>query len=67
HSTAGYALEVARQAGARRLVLFHHDPGHDDAWIDASTSRTREQCTSFSDGSIEVLAASEGMRLRSGG
>ncbi len=67
HSTAGYALEVARQSGAKRLVLFHHDPSHDDEWIDASRSRTSEQGGKSPGGAIEVLAASEGMRLRSGG
>ncbi len=67
HSTARYALEVARQAGAKRLVLFHHDPSHDDEWIDESRSRTNEQGARSPGGAIEVLAASEGMRLRSGG
>jgi len=35
HSTVGYAAHVAREAGARRLALFHHDPTHDDAALDA--------------------------------
>jgi phosphoribosyl 1,2-cyclic phosphodiesterase len=34
HSTPEMACEVARQAGARRLVLFHHEPRHDDAQIE---------------------------------
>jgi phosphoribosyl 1,2-cyclic phosphodiesterase len=33
HSTLEMACEVARQAGAHRLVLFHHEPRHDDAQI----------------------------------
>lgn len=61
HSTAAYALEVARQAGVKRLVLFHHDPTHDDRWIDASLEDTRR-----SGGSIEVITACEGLRLSSG-
>jgi phosphoribosyl 1,2-cyclic phosphodiesterase len=28
------ATNIARAAGAKRLALFHHDPGHDDAMID---------------------------------
>lgn len=30
HSTVGYAVRVAAECGARRLLLFHHDPLHDD-------------------------------------
>jgi phosphoribosyl 1,2-cyclic phosphodiesterase len=34
HSTVAYAVEVAKQAGARQLALFHHDPTHDDEMLD---------------------------------
>ena len=30
HCTVDYAVQVAVEAGARRLALFHHDPEHDD-------------------------------------
>jgi len=30
HSTWLHATALARQAGAKQLVLFHHDPSHDD-------------------------------------
>ncbi len=35
HSTLAHAARFAAAANARRLVPFHHDPGHDDALIDA--------------------------------
>lgn len=35
HSTPQMACEVARLAGARRLLLFHHDPRYSDEQIDA--------------------------------
>ncbi len=35
HSTVAYAVEVARQSGARCLALFHHDPTHDDDQLDS--------------------------------
>lgn len=30
HSTVTMACEAARQAGVKRLLLYHHDPSHDD-------------------------------------
>lgn len=35
HSTPTQSLALARAAGARRLVTFHHDPNHDDDRLDA--------------------------------
>ncbi len=34
HSTGHYAAHVVRESGARKLVLFHHDPSHTDEEID---------------------------------
>jgi len=31
HSTWAEATRVARESNVKRLILFHHDPGHDDA------------------------------------
>jgi phosphoribosyl 1,2-cyclic phosphodiesterase len=35
HSCVEYAVGLARAAGARRLLLFHHDPERTDAEVDA--------------------------------
>ena len=35
HSTMAHALGVARSAGSRTVVPFHHDPAHDDDVLDA--------------------------------
>jgi ribonuclease BN (tRNA processing enzyme) len=34
HSTPHMATEVARAAGVKRLLLFHHDPEHDDGALE---------------------------------
>lgn len=34
HSTGTDALAFARLSAVDRLVTFHHDPAHDDAWLD---------------------------------
>ncbi|MDA8379857.1 MAG: MBL fold metallo-hydrolase [Actinomycetota bacterium] len=41
HSTVGYAVHVAREAGARGLALFHHDPAHSDADVDRLLDHAR--------------------------
>ena len=38
HCTVDYAVHVAREAGARSLVLFHHDPLHGDDDMDRIAS-----------------------------
>jgi phosphoribosyl 1,2-cyclic phosphodiesterase len=63
HSTPEYALEVARVVGAKRLVLFHHDPAHSDQWVRAIEKDLGLKAAAFG---IEVLAAYEGLQLSSG-
>jgi ribonuclease BN (tRNA processing enzyme) len=56
HSTVGYAVELGRRAGVRRLLLFHHDPWRTDDEIDANV-----RC--HSTGVLDVAAAVEGDTL----
>ena len=41
HSTYEEGAKLAKMAGAKRLVLFHHDPGHDDEMVSAIERRCR--------------------------
>ena len=41
HSPWSAAIEVARAAQAKTLVLFHHDPAHDDRELDRILRRAR--------------------------
>jgi phosphoribosyl 1,2-cyclic phosphodiesterase len=61
HCTTDYALRVAREAGAKTLVLYHHDPAHTDTDMDCLLAETRALA---GPGGPEVLAATEGMQLR---
>lgn len=53
HGTWLEATKVGVEAGVKQLVLFHHDPGHDDAQMDriVELARARFACT---------IAATEG-------
>jgi CheY-like chemotaxis protein/ribonuclease BN (tRNA processing enzyme) len=59
HSTVEYAVDLAAAAGARRLILFHHDPGRDDAAVDSIVRQARAQAEASGTG-LEVGAAIEG-------
>ncbi len=62
HSTYLDALQLARQARAKRLVLYHHDPSHSDAEVDQIVEQCREE--SRQQGlSLECLGAAEGAML----
>src|SRR5258708_39544298 len=43
HSTWLEATRVARDCGVKQLVLFHHDPAHDDQAIDRIVACARGQ------------------------
>ncbi|MBI4868072.1 MAG: MBL fold metallo-hydrolase [Candidatus Wallbacteria bacterium] len=43
HSTWLTATKIARECGVKRLVLFHHDPDHNDDFIDAIVALACEQ------------------------
>jgi phosphoribosyl 1,2-cyclic phosphodiesterase len=53
HSAVADAALFARLSGARRVALFHHDPLHDDAAVDAIADEAR----SITDGALEEVAA----------
>ena len=68
HSSVDYAVDVALAAGVDRLVLFHHDPTHDDATMDAMQATARARVAAAG-GALDVLAGAEGLELdvRGGG
>ena len=60
HCTIDYAVAIAKESGARRLALFHHDPAHGDDEMDRLVEGAR--CLGSMAG-VEILAASEGLSL----
>ncbi len=62
HSTPEQAVDLAAEAGVRRLVLFHHEPEHDDGAVDALVIGARSYAAARAPG-LQLEAAMEGMSL----
>jgi len=62
HSTYEYAVELAAMSDVYRLVLTHHDPTHDDAFLDEVQHRARKLARrrNFM---MQVMCAYEGMEV----
>ena len=62
HTPADAAVDLALEAGVRRLGLFHHDPTHSDDDVE----RIEERCRSRADRAgtrLDCFAVREGMSL----
>ena len=62
HSAAQAAVDLALEAGVRRLVLFHHRPDRSDAEVDELLTHCRARAAAGR-GELEVIAAAEGQEL----
>jgi phosphoribosyl 1,2-cyclic phosphodiesterase len=62
HSRPSDALEICREAGARRLALFHHAPERSDAEVDAILADTRATAARERI-KLDVQAAYEGLDI----
>ena len=56
HSSWQEGVRIAQECGVKHLLLFHHDPDSDDAFIDGLVERARQEFPN-------VTAAAEGMKL----
>jgi ribonuclease BN (tRNA processing enzyme) len=62
HSTPRQAVDLAREGRCRRLILFHHEPEHDDNDLDRLVADTRKYAAEVAPGLV-VEAAVEGLRF----
>ena len=56
HSTWQEAIKVAKAAGVKKLVIFHHDPSHCDDFLDDVAAAARERF-------VGAVMAKEGMEI----
>jgi len=66
HGCVDDSVVLALRAGVKKLVLFHHDPDHDDRTIDAFVKHARA-LVKKRNGKLKVEAAREGMTIELGG
>jgi CheY-like chemotaxis protein len=62
HSTYEYAVGLAAAVGVRQLALTHHDPTHDDAFVEEIEKRARGYARQLGY-AVEVCCAYEGLDL----
>jgi phosphoribosyl 1,2-cyclic phosphodiesterase len=57
------AVTFAARARAQRLILFHHDPSHDDAQLDELEGAARRSWEEADGDPTTLLMAAEGTTL----
>jgi phosphoribosyl 1,2-cyclic phosphodiesterase len=62
HGSISTAVSLALDAHVEKLLLFHHDPAHDDAMVDAMLAQA-ECLVQQNGGKIQLAAAREGEEL----
>ena len=62
HSTYEYAVDMAGAANVRRLVLTHHDPAHEDGFVEEIDNRARRYARQRGH-DLDVCCAYEGLEL----
>jgi ribonuclease BN (tRNA processing enzyme) len=62
HGSTDYVTDVAVEAGARRLALFHHEPTHTDDEVDRMVAYARARAAE-APRRPDIFAAAEGCEL----
>jgi phosphoribosyl 1,2-cyclic phosphodiesterase len=60
HGCLDDVVRVAGNAGVKRLYLYHHDPSHNDEFIEGMVARARELASGYD---MDVDAAREGEQV----
>ena len=63
HSPIESIVEFAIKANVKQLALFHHDPSHDDATVDAIVKHA-QRLLSLQKSSVQCFGAAEGMEIK---
>ena len=67
HSGVSDALTFGRRVGAKRMLLFHHDPLHADEFLDELHASARRRWQELGGDAVEIDMGMEGAELVIGG
>ncbi|MBX7150415.1 MBL fold metallo-hydrolase [bacterium] len=62
HSPYDYVAEIAWKAKVKRLAIYHHDPGHNDAFVDTMVEEVRKLLKEKG-ADVECFGAYEGLEV----
>ena len=62
HGSISSAVSLALEAEVQTLLLFHHDPSHDDEMVDTMVASARELVIK-SGSNLEVAGAQQGTEI----
>lgn len=62
HSPYDFTVNVALKAKVKQLVLYHHDPVHDDAFVDEMLY-SAQKISRDAGGELEIISAREGLQI----
>jgi phosphoribosyl 1,2-cyclic phosphodiesterase len=65
HGCVEDSVNLSLRSGVKKLILFHHDPDHDDKMVDRMVREARAQVRRQG-GKLKVEAAREGLTLKLG-
>ena len=63
HNSSEVAVDTAIRAKVKTLVLYHHDPAHNDDAIDELLEAGRQRARFHGNNTLKVIAAHDGMIL----
>lgn len=63
HGSLSAAVSTALDARVRKLILFHHDPTHDDEMIDQMVETARKLAAAKGGNHLEIEGAREGAEI----
>lgn len=65
HSTSVAGIDLAVEAGVKRIALFHHEPDNNDEKLNSMlTQAQRYRRINYPDSSLEILLSYEGLELQ---
>lgn len=63
HTSYSQAIKLAIDANVKKVLLFHHDPDHNDSFIDEMVEECRDIIKKSAPYPLECHAASEGLEI----